>query len=45
MKKVFNLLILFPLLGIGQSQDQNYIKTTTYKVATTNRPTVLLHQV
>ncbi|MCA0349536.1 MAG: RHS repeat-associated core domain-containing protein [Bacteroidetes bacterium] len=36
MKKVFNLLILFPLLGIGQSQDQNYIKTTTYKVATTN---------
>ncbi|WP_157489859.1 DUF6443 domain-containing protein, partial [Flavobacterium sp. CF136] len=35
MKKITSLLlVLFPILVIGQTQTQNYIKTTTYKVPT-----------
>jgi len=33
MKKLY-ILLLLPFLALGQSQDQNYIKTTTYKVET-----------
>lgn len=35
MKKLIFLIILIPVLALGQSQNQNYIKTTTYKTATT----------
>ncbi|MGV7106198.1 DUF6443 domain-containing protein [Flavobacterium sp. U410] len=35
MKKLFYLLSVIPVLALGQSQDQNYIKTTNYKQATT----------
>jgi RHS repeat-associated protein len=36
MKKIINFLwILFPVVLIGQTQNENYIKATTYKVATT----------
>lgn len=36
MKKLYYLLvILFPVLVLGQSQDQNYVKTTVYKKAST----------
>ncbi|AWG24969.1 DUF6443 domain-containing protein [Flavobacterium kingsejongi] len=31
MKKHYLLVVLFPLLALGQSADQNYVKTTTYK--------------
>jgi RHS repeat-associated protein len=34
-KKLFYILSFIPILALAQSQDQNYIKTTTYKVATT----------
>jgi RHS repeat-associated protein len=34
MKKLLLLFVLFPLLVLGQSQDQNYVKTTTYKKPT-----------
>jgi hypothetical protein len=39
MKKIIYLLLVLPVLIFAQSQDQNYIKTTTYKVATTQVPT------
>ena len=35
MKKIFYILMLIPFLALAQSQDQNYIKTTTYKKAST----------
>lgn len=38
MKKLFYILSFIPVLALSQSQDQNYIKTTTYKVATTVVP-------
>ena len=38
MKKILYLLVLFPILLIGQTQSENYTKTTTYKVATTLIP-------
>ncbi|AWG25601.1 DUF6443 domain-containing protein [Flavobacterium kingsejongi] len=31
MQKHYLLVVLFPLLTLGQSADQNYVKTTTYK--------------
>jgi hypothetical protein len=34
MKKYYLFLLLLPVLALCQSTDQNYIKTTTYKVAT-----------
>jgi len=34
MKKIVFLLLVFPVLVLGQSNDQNWIKTKTYKVAT-----------
>ncbi|SHM98756.1 DUF6443 domain-containing protein, partial [Flavobacterium chilense] len=40
MKNILKLLlVLFPVMVIGQTTTQNYIKTTTYKVAT---PTVIV---
>jgi RHS repeat-associated protein len=34
MKKLIKLLlVLFPVMAIGQTQTQNYVKTVTYKVA------------
>ncbi|MCO6164493.1 DUF6443 domain-containing protein, partial [Flavobacterium sp. NRK F7] len=33
MKKLLYIIALIPFLALGQSQDQNYIKTTTYKKA------------
>ena len=35
MKKLFYLAICIPVLALGQSTDQNYVKTTTYKEPTT----------
>jgi hypothetical protein len=35
MKRILYLLVLFPILVIGQTQSENYTKVTTYKVATT----------
>ena len=35
MKKILSLLVLLPLMVFAQTQTQNYIKTKTYKVATT----------
>lgn len=35
MKKLLYILILTPVLALAQSQDQNYVKSTTYKQATT----------
>lgn len=34
MRKLLFIISIFPFLALGQSQDQNYIKTTTYKQAT-----------
>lgn len=34
MKKILSLLVLLPIMVVGQTQTENYIKTTTYKVAT-----------
>ncbi len=34
MKKTILLFVLFPFLVCAQSQDQNYVKTTTYKKPT-----------
>jgi RHS repeat-associated protein len=34
MKKIYTLFLVLPVLVLAQSQDQNYIKTTTYKVET-----------
>ena len=37
MKKLlFITAVLLPVLALGQSPDQNYVKTTTYKEATTS---------
>ena len=36
MKKLYILFLTLPVLVFAQSQDQNYIKNTTYKVATTS---------
>lgn len=35
MKKILSLLVLFPMMVVGQTQTENYIKTTTYKTPTT----------
>lgn len=35
MKKVFYILFLLPMVILGQTATKNYIKTTTYKTATT----------
>ena len=35
MKKLFYTVILLPVLALGQSTDQNYVKTITYKEPTT----------
>ncbi|TRX34732.1 DUF6443 domain-containing protein, partial [Flavobacterium restrictum] len=34
MKKILFFLVLFPILVLGQTQTENYIKTKTYKVPT-----------
>lgn len=34
MKKLFYILLFIPVLALAQSQDQNYVKTTTYKKPT-----------
>jgi len=34
MKKILFFLVLFPVLVLGQTQTENYIKTKTYKVPT-----------
>lgn len=36
MKKLTYLVSLLPFIAFGQSQDKNYIKTTTYKVPSTS---------
>lgn len=36
MKKILYLLVLFPILVIGQTQSENYTKVTAYKVETTD---------
>ena len=36
MRKILNILLLFPILAIAQSPDQNWVKTKTYKEPTTN---------
>ena len=44
MKNILPLLVLLPMVLIGQTQTENYIKTTTYKVATTTSittPTII----
>jgi RHS repeat-associated protein len=38
MKKTLFFIVLLPTLVFAQSQDQNYIKTTTFKVATNDVP-------
>lgn len=35
MKKLLYILVLFPILAIGQTQSENYTKVTTYKKPTT----------
>ena len=39
MKKLIYLLALMPALALGQSTDQNFVKTTTYKQPTTTSVT------
>ena len=39
MKNFFYILVLFPILVIGQTQSENYIKNTTYKIPTTTSVT------
>ena len=35
MKKIIGIIVsILPVLGYGQTQTENYVKTTTYKVAT-----------
>ena len=34
MKKILSLFVLLPVMVVGQTQTENYIKTKTYKVAT-----------
>ena len=38
MKKLFYILSFIPVLALAQSQDQNYVKTTTYKKPTSVGP-------
>ena len=38
MKKILYSLLLFPVLALGQSSDQNYVKTTTYRAAGGGNP-------
>jgi RHS repeat-associated protein len=35
MKKILSLFVLLPIMVVGQTQTENYIKTKTYKVPTT----------
>lgn len=35
MRNILNILLLFPILAISQSNDQNWVKTKTYKQPTT----------
>lgn len=39
MKKLLYIISILPVLALGQSTDQNYVKTTTYKQATTTSVT------
>jgi RHS repeat-associated protein len=39
MKKLYYLLLVLPVLVKAQSYDQNFVKTTTYKTATTTSVT------
>jgi len=41
MKKlIFSILLLtFPILGMGQTQDENYVKTTAYRIGVTETET------
>ncbi|MDD3005895.1 DUF6443 domain-containing protein, partial [Flavobacterium sp.] len=39
MKKIFHILLVIPVLVLGQSTDQNYFKSTTYKQPTTTSVT------
>jgi RHS repeat-associated protein len=44
MKKILSLFVLLPIMVVGQTQTENYIKTKTYKVPTTTSiatPTIL----
>ena len=44
MKKILFLFVLLPIMVVGQTQTENYIKTTNYKVPTTSRiptPTII----
>jgi RHS repeat-associated protein len=36
MRKILYILLLFPILAIAQSSNQNWVKTKTYKVPTAN---------
>lgn len=36
MKKALYILLLLPMLSLGQSSAQNYVKSTVYKAATTS---------
>ncbi|MGH2667459.1 DUF6443 domain-containing protein, partial [Flavobacterium sp.] len=40
MKKLLSLILMLPVLALAQSQDQNYIKSTTYKAAGATNPVV-----
>ena len=40
MKKIIYLLLFLPILGLGQTATENYIKTTTYKGAGATLPQV-----
>ncbi|WP_281335986.1 DUF6443 domain-containing protein [Flavobacterium eburneipallidum] len=45
MKKILSLLVFLPIMVIGQTQTENYVKNTTYKVATaTSIPTPTAQQ-
>ncbi|WP_281336235.1 DUF6443 domain-containing protein [Flavobacterium eburneipallidum] len=34
MKKILSLFVFLPIMVVGQTQTENYVKNTTYKVAT-----------
>jgi RHS repeat-associated protein len=38
MKKILYILLFFPILVIGQTTTENYVKTTTYRVPTSTTP-------
>ncbi|WP_281335995.1 DUF6443 domain-containing protein [Flavobacterium eburneipallidum] len=45
MKKILSLFVFLPIMVIGQTQTENYVKNTTYKVATaTSIPTPTAQQ-